>query len=76
MSEHKAKAPGEIKGDAYKQEQRKPLPAKWAVQAKLGPKWPMRHLPGYLKRKAEEAKRKEAELTNAKKDTTLIEEAK
>jgi hypothetical protein len=54
MSEHKTKMPGKIKGAAYKQEQRKSLPARWAVQAKLGPKWPMRHVPGWVKRKAEE----------------------
>lgn len=70
MSEHKQRKPGEIKGPAFKVEQRKPIQGRWFKQAVLTDKWLERHYPGYLDRRRkrlEETARKAAEKAEAGK---------
>ena len=59
MSEHKQKKPGEVKGLGYREEQKKPIRARWVRENKLSEKWFERHVPGYQerKRKAEIARK-------------------
>lgn len=63
MSESKLKSPGQIKGPGYKKAQRAPIRARWYALAELKDRWPERHIPGYVARRAKklaERARKEA----------------
>jgi uncharacterized protein with WD repeat len=60
MSEHKQKKPGEVKGLGYREEQKKPIRARWVKENTLSEKWFGKHIPNYFerKRKLEAEKRK------------------
>jgi hypothetical protein len=78
MSEHKNKKQDEIKGSEYRKVQLrlKELKhrGKYVAVASPSDEWYERRFPGYIERKrqAAEKKRKDAELTERKKNTTLI----